>query len=788
MRKYQQSNFFCWCLAGAMLVAAFSSNVAEASTPRLSLILPRGVQRGHEHTIEFVGDRLSTTLEVLFYDDGISVLEVKAASDKKVRVKIKVDADCRMGEHFARLRTRHGISDYRSFHIGHLPGVVEKESNNDFESAQAIDQNVTVDGVVTAGDVDVFSFKAKQGKRLACEVQAMRLGQFFDSIIELYDTDQKRIAWSDDSSLGSQDGFFSVTVPADGTYYVLVRDVEFGGNGASRYRLHVGDLFRPAIVFPLGGKPADKITLEFLGDTGPKFATGQHEVTLPGSCGHRLLGLPQELTSPTPLKFRINELDNTFEQPENQTFTRIDNPPSAPVALNGRIEVPGDIDFYKFTAQKGKSYRVHTYARELGSGLDPVNHVYGPDKKFIRYNDDVSRKADSQLDFTASVGGDYYVRVTDHLNRGQPNFVYRIEITERVPELTLGIKRVDRYSQQRQSIAVPRGGRYAVLMDFQKQAFDGEVALSGEGLPLGIQLQSQPMRRGINQMPVVFEVDATAELGGKLTELTATGKIDDKNSVVGLFQNTADLSLGPPNNAVYHSGRVDLLAMAVVEQLPFTVDLQEPKVPLVRNGQMGIPIVVTRDKGFDAPIRVELLFRPPGVGARGYVTIPKGKTMGVYAINANSKAQLGNWPICFTASSSFKGPAWTASNLKTLEIAEPFVTAKMQRLSLERGRSGELVCSLEHLKSFEGEATAKIVNGPPNVQIEAEKKFTKDTKELRFKVVTNDKSPIGKHASLFCQVWVPLNGGVMKSRAAGGTILIKPVVEQTKPVASQEAP
>jgi hypothetical protein len=788
LRNYQHPVFFCGCFVALCLFAAFEASVVEASTPRLSVILPRGVQRGHEHTIEFVGDRLSTTEEVFFYDDGMTALEIKAINDKKVQVKIKVDADCRLGEHFVQLRTKHGVSDYRSFHIGHLPGVAEKESNNDFETAQPIEQNVTIDGLITSGDVDVFSFVAKQGQRLSCEVQAMRLGQFFDSTIELYDAAKKRIAWSDDSALGKQDGFFSVTVPESGKYFVLVRDVEFGGSGTTRYRLHVGDFFRPAIVFPLGGQPGQKVELEFLADQGPAFAVAKHEVTLPGNPGDRLLGLPENLTSPTPLKFRINDLENAFEQPKNQGFTEIKNPPAAPIALNGRIEAPGDIDFYKFKAKKGKTYRVHTYARELGSGLDPVNHVYGPDKKFIRYSDDVSRKADCQLDFTASAGGDYYVRVTDHLGRGQQNFVYRIEITERQPELAFGIKRVDRYSQQRQTIAVPRGGRYAVLMDFQKQAYDGEVTLVSGNLPLGLALQAQPMRRGINRMPVVFEVDENAKLGGQLVEFKAEGKIDDENSVVGQFRNHADLSLGPPNNAVYYSGRVDKLAMAVVERLPFSVDLEEPKVPLVRNGQMQIPIVVNRDEGFDAPIRVEFPYRPAGIGARGYVTIPKGKSSGVYAINANSKALLGEWPICFIASANFKGPAWTASNLKTLEVGEPYVTAKIQRLSLERGQSGELICSLAHLSPFEGQATARILNGPPNVTIESEKKFTKDTKELRFKVVTTDKSPVGKHASLFCQVLVPLNGQQMVSRAANATILIKPVVQKNKQVVSKETP
>ena len=787
MRHLWQRIAFATFLAMLTMLGSAATNTSDASTPRLSVIVPRGVQRGHEHTIHFVGQRLLTTEEVFFYEEGITVLDIKAVDDKKITVKIKVDDDCRIGEHFAQLRTKHGISDYRSFQIGHLPAVAEKEANNDFENAQKIEQNVTVDGLISAGDVDVFAIHAKKDQRLSVEIQAMRLGQFFDSTIELYDASGKKIAWSDDSPLGGQDGFISMPAPADGNYFVLVRDVEFGGNGATRYRLHVGDFFRPSAVFPLGGKPGEKLSLEFFGDERTEFAIEKQEINLPEKAGNYLVGLPAKLISPTPLPFRVNDLENAFEQPNNQGFPKVEDPPAAPVALNGKIEAPKDIDFFKFKAKKGTTYRVHTYAREYGSGLDPVNHVFGPDKKYISSSDDVSRKPDSHLEFTAKVGGDHFVRITDHLSRGQPNFVYRIEITQREPEFAIGIKRVDRYSQQRQAIAVPRGSRFAVLLDFKKKAWDGEVTVANEELPLGISLQSQPIRRGINQMPVVFEVDDKAELGGQLFDFIASGKVDDKKTVLGHFVNDADLALGPPNNALYHSGRVNRLAMSVVEALPFTIDLKEPKVPLVRNGYIQIPIEVTRKKGFDAPIRVQILFRSPGVGARGYINIPKGKTSGMYVVNANSKAQLGEWPICFIASSNFKGPAWTASNLKTLEIAEPYVTAKIKRVSLERGQSGELVCSLNHLKSFEGEATAKIVNVPPNVQIETDKTFTKDTKELRFKVVTTDKSPIGKHSAWFCQVLVPLNGEKMISRAAGGTILIKPPVQKPKQVASKEA-
>ena len=39
---------------------------SAASSPRLNLILPRGVQRGQTHTLEFYGERLGDAQEIFF--------------------------------------------------------------------------------------------------------------------------------------------------------------------------------------------------------------------------------------------------------------------------------------------------------------------------------------------------------------------------------------------------------------------------------------------------------------------------------------------------------------------------------------------------------------------------------------------------------------------------------------------------------------------------------------------------------------------------------------------------
>ena len=185
------------------------------------------------------------------------------------------------------------------------------------------------------------------------------------------------------------------------------------------------------------------------------------------------------------------------------------------------------------------------------------------------------------------------------------------------PSLKVGIPRVDRYSQTRQTIVVPRGNRYGTLILGTRADFGGPLELKGDGLPAGISFTARPMHPSLNLMPVVFEAAEDALIDGDLVDFRA--KLADPNqpnvAVEGGFENLADFVLGEPNNAVYVSGIANKLAIAVADKVPFRLELVQPKVPLVRSGTMNMKVLVHRDAGFDAPIYVQFPFTPPGVGA-----------------------------------------------------------------------------------------------------------------------------------------------------------------------------
>src|SRR5262249_33216668 len=120
----------------------------SAASPSLGVIQPRGAQRGTEAILTFSGGRLADAQEILVYYPGITVKKLEVVNDATLKVTVAIAADCRLGEHAFRVRTASGVSDLRTFWVGALPVVDEKEPNSAFDTPQAIPLNVTVHGVV----------------------------------------------------------------------------------------------------------------------------------------------------------------------------------------------------------------------------------------------------------------------------------------------------------------------------------------------------------------------------------------------------------------------------------------------------------------------------------------------------------------------------------------------------------------------------------------------------------------------------------------------------------------
>lgn len=740
-------------LPACLFLAATTSSLA--SSPSLTSIRPLGGRRGIELEVTFSGARLADAKEILYYQPGITTEKLQAVNDGQVKATLRIAADCRLGLHDLRLRTATGISELRSFTVGALPDVAEVEPNSDFARPQPVAMNSIVNGVADNEDVDYYVVDAKKGERITAEVEGIRLGlTLFDPYVAIMNSKRFELASSDDAALVWQDGEASILAPEDGRYIIQVRESAYAGNGTCLYRLHIGNFPRPTATLPAGGKLGETVEVTWIGDVAGQRTT---RVTLPPS-PERDFGIvaqDDQGVAPYPNLFRLSPFGNVLESEPNDDRATA-TPFTPPIALNGVIGKAGDLDHFVFKAAKGQPYDIKVYARTLRSPLDSFLYIGARSGGTIAANDD-SGGPDSSIRFAAPADGEYVVWIQDQLLKGGPEYAYRIEVSPVEPQLSLSVPSESlRRGTGSVAVAVPRGNRQAILVNASRADFGGALAVSASGLPAGVALEADTMAASLGTYPVLFTAREDAPIAGSLATLSGQ-VVEPRRDVPSRFSQTIELVLGQ-NNIPFWTRTVETLAVAVTEEAPFSLEVVEPRVPLVRGGSMNLKVIAQRKPGFTAPIAVSLPWNPPGLGSAGGVSIPENQNEAVIPINASTGAELKTWKVVVNGSSSGPtGPVMVSSQLARLTIAEPFVSFAYQAATVEQGKEVDLAIKVTRTTDFDGEAQVTLLGLPNKVAAEP-KTMTRDTSELVFHLKTDKASPAGKHANLFCQVVVTRDG------------------------------
>ncbi|MGH7137633.1 MAG: hypothetical protein ACREHD_17945, partial [Pirellulales bacterium] len=293
-------------------------------------------------------------------------------------------------------------------------------------------------------------------------------------------------------------------------------------------------------------------------------------------------------------------------------------------------------------------------------------------------------------------------------------------------------------------------------------------------------------------VPVLFTAAPGATLAGALVDVIGR-PTDSKIQVEGHVEQVTGLVRGQ-NQVLVWGHTAHRMATAITAEAPFRIDIVEPKVPLVRNGAMGLKIVATRKEGFTAPISVRMLYNPPGVGSSGDIKIEEGQNEAIIPLTANGGAEIRQWKIAVVGRATVDDEGVSASTqLANLDVAEPFVKFAFNAAACEQGQETDLVVKVENQKPFDGEATVELLGTPFEVTTEP-LKLTKDTPELAFHVKTTAKSPAGRHKTLLCRATVIVNGEPIVHNLGTGELRIdtplppKPTAPAPMPAAVAAAP
>lgn len=751
-------------------------------TPTLNLIEPRGGQRGVELEMHFYGERLDNIQEIMAYEPGIEFRGFTVENDKHASVKVLIKPDAPLGEHGLRVRTTGGVSFLRSFFVGQFPVVNEVDPNDQPAQAQKVELNTTVQGIAKQEDVDYYVCSLKKGQRFSAEVEAMRLGRtMFDAYVAIVDPKGFEIASCDDAALLRTDPFVSTIIPEDGDYRVLVREAAYEGNDNCEYRVNIGTFPRPKAVFPNGAKPGETVEFKFIGDPAGDFT---EKLTIPADASGRFPLFPTRdgVQAPSPHWIMVSPLASATEAEPNNGEKNSTPLPEIPCAGYGIISEDKDVDWFSFKAKKGENLKIEVLARDLRSPLDAVLAIRNAKGENLANNDDQGgRGLDSELQWAAPEDGEYHAVVRDQLQRGGADYTYRVEISRRDPAISASLPVVERDNSQKwKVIPVPRGNRYAAMVNVARANIGCDMSFEAESLPAGVTMIAPTVHRSVNAMPVVFEATADAAVAGSFHKFKVKSQGDAPKIEGGLADTIHHVEIN--NQGAYHSAFYDRIPVAVVDEAPYKLELETPAVPIVKNGTMQLKVKAQRKEGYAEAITLRFLWNPPGIGSPATVTMNGDQSEALYEINANGDAPPAEWQVCVLGEANTpQGPVLASTALVPLRVADPYLTMAMDMAATEQGKPTTMICKMDYPGKFEGNATAELL-GLPNGAKTASVNFPCGQAQVNFPIEINADATVGKHTSLFCRVTVPEKGTtILHQVGQGGTLRIDKPAENAPP-------
>lgn len=627
---------------GALLVLV-SLTPGQISYPMVTHCTPVAVQRGAtvEITVEGQMNFWGATA-IVFEGAGLSGTPVEQVAPlppntppplvKSAKFKVTVAADAKPGVREFRVITRLGVSSVGQLVVSTDPVVAETASNNTREKATPATLPCTLAGrIEIAEDVDYFAFKASKGEVISAEAICARiqdkihdLQKHADPLLALYDSNGREVAANDDFFFA--DAHLRYQIPADGTYYLEVRDSKYDGDPRWAYAVILTQQSRITHVYPMAANPGHRVNVEAVG-----FVAGTSmpsSITAPKEPGVHLLPLNEGKTNPVTVL--VSELPQVVEQEPNEAPEKA-QAVSLPCGINGRIQAARDIDHYKFTATKGQALRFEVKARRFGtnfvSSLDSFLEILNLKGAVLASNDDLAGK-DAGLIWTPPADGAYVLRIRDLNSKGGPTSIYYIECERAKPDFTI---RCD----GDKAMFGPGTSTSWYVHVVRANGFDGPVAVRIEGLPAGVVAGTLTIPPTMTQGVLVLTATEAAQVGAVApVRIVGTGTAMFDGKPLPLER------VSTPNQEIYlpggGRGRFDvrLSTVGITEPSDIKSVLVTPGELVLKPGaEIKLDVVIERRPGFDKPVQLDIILRhlnqqygnplPPGVT----IVENKGKTL-----------------------------------------------------------------------------------------------------------------------------------------------------------------
>lgn len=509
----------------------------------------RGENLGSVHGVWFDSDGLAA--EVRKIEKTVEEVDVvqqagTTAKDTKefhhVVLKLHVDDTAAVGAHTLRLVSRHGLSNPLSLLVSPEPQIHESEQSiNSPSSAQPIDFPVVVNGRLgRPGELDYYAFEVAEGEHLRFEVltstftTATVAGDpqliLYEPTGSWFDPQRiRRLEVRDETGPGPGTHRWATShflprlsrrFDRKGRYLAEVGTLEGQGGPDYSYQLRV--VPEPARNsganrrrYP--GEPAHgsssvvwqerDFSRRIDRDHLSRLWSRAIRVSEPGQGGQAAIG-PEDAARPdtsdrSPLAEGINR-SNTLRLPiptreeEPNDWTSRATELSIPMTVEGAIQYPGDVDIFRFKAGSGQALAFEIETPETlppffnphlivvdGTGTELVSNIY---REVAGVGDDWIKSIKAKTVYTFEQAGEYFLQIRDlTTRRAAPHFRYRVLVRPQVPHMGEVAVKTER-GEVVDHINLRSGEtRKLTVVTEPEEGFDGEIALTLENLPTGVQ-------------------------------------------------------------------------------------------------------------------------------------------------------------------------------------------------------------------------------------------------------------------------------------------------------------
>ena len=474
----------------AAIAAILFPLTAAAAPPQVDWIFPIGAQRGSTALAQ-IGGKFQWPLKTWADDPGIAIT---ADAKKKGFFKITVAKGVTPGPHLVRFYDSNGTAPPRVFFVSKAPDVPEKEPNNEMLLPQAVDvlPAVVHGKLQSGGDVDSYRVKLKAGQFFIAQLDAYTAGVSMDALMLLRDHRGVKLAFNHDAH--SLDPRLVWQCDRDGEYVLQVAAFKFPANSTSSFSGGANHVYRITLTngpwirhaWPHGAAAGTKGSVGLIGwnikntsAATPKNSSRETVVAVDAANG--------------PLRLPVTPWPQLAEREPNDTNATAQSF-AAPATLSGRIDKPGDIDRFAFTAKKGARYRLDIDSFALGFLLDARLSVENSAGKELTNNDDANKNRDPLLNWTAPAAGRFCVVVRSLLHKGGGEYFYTLKIHQPEPSFSATV------AAPHFSVNAAATNEVKVTVNYL-DGYKGKLTVAPKGLP-----------KGVSAAPVIMEKKGIAIL------------------------------------------------------------------------------------------------------------------------------------------------------------------------------------------------------------------------------------------------------------------------------------